>query len=63
VRLLQQNNWLITEELSAKVSLSQSAVQRRIAKLRNEKIIEADISIISASAIGMAITCIVPEQL
>ena len=59
LRLLQQNNRLTTEELSAKVNLSQSAVQRRITKLRNEKIIEADVSIISASAIGMAITCIV----
>ncbi|MEO6720059.1 MAG: Lrp/AsnC family transcriptional regulator [Ferruginibacter sp.] len=59
LRLLQQNNRLTTEELSVKVSLSQSAVQRRITKLRNEKIIEADISIISALAIGMEITCIV----
>lgn len=34
-------------------------MQRRITKLQNEKIIEADVFIISASAIGMAITCIV----
>jgi Lrp/AsnC family transcriptional regulator, leucine-responsive regulatory protein len=59
LRLLQQNNRLTTEELSNKVSLSQSAVQRRITKLRNNKIIEADVSIISASAIGIGITCIV----
>lgn len=59
LKLLQQNNRLTTEELSIKVSLSQSAVQRRVTKLRNEKIIEADVSIISASAIGLTITCIV----
>ncbi|MGY3212007.1 Lrp/AsnC family transcriptional regulator [Mucilaginibacter sp. HD30] len=59
LRLLQQNNRLTAEELSAEVSLSQSAVQRRLTKLRNEKIIEADVAIISASAIGMNITCIV----
>lgn len=59
LRLLLQNNRMTTEELSAHISLSQSAVQRRLTKLRNEKIIEADVSIISASAIGMAITCIV----
>jgi len=59
LRLLQQNNRLTTEDLSAKVNLSQSAVQRRITRLRNEKIIEADVSIISASAIGPNITCIV----
>jgi Lrp/AsnC family leucine-responsive transcriptional regulator len=59
LRLLQQNNRLTTEELSAKVNLSQSAVQRRITKLRNEKIIEADVSIVSASAVGVSVTCIV----
>jgi Lrp/AsnC family leucine-responsive transcriptional regulator len=59
LRLLQQNNRLTTEELSAKVNLSQSAVQRRVTKLRNEKIIEADVSIVSASAVGVSVTCIV----
>ena len=59
LRLLQQNNRQTTEELSTKVNLSQSAVQRRITKLRNEKIIEADVSIVSASAAGMSIMCIV----
>ena len=59
LRLLQQNNRLTTEELSSKVNLSQSAVQRRIARLRDEKIIEADISIVSSSAVGVFITCIV----
>lgn len=59
LRLLQQNNRLTTEELSKKVNLSQSAVQRRITKLRNEKIIEADISIISPSAVGFGITSVV----
>ena len=59
LRLLQKNNRLTTEELSAEVNLSQSAVQRRITKLRNEKIIEADVSIISQKALGLGITCVV----
>jgi Lrp/AsnC family leucine-responsive transcriptional regulator len=59
LRLLQKNNKLTTEELSAEVSLSQSAVQRRITRLRNEKIIEADVSIVSAAAVGIGITCVV----
>lgn len=59
LRLLQQNNRLTTEELSTEVSLSQSAVQRRITKLRDEKIIEADVSIVSPAALGIGITCIV----
>lgn len=59
LRLLQQNNRLTTEELSTAVSLSQSAVQRRLTKLRDEKIIESDISIISPTVAGIGITCIV----
>lgn len=59
LRLLQQNNRLTTEELSNEVNLSQSAVQRRITKLRNEKIIEADVSIVSPAAAGIGITCVV----
>ncbi len=59
LRLLQQNNRLTMEEISNEISLSQSAVQRRITKLRNEKIIEADVSIISPSAVGIGITYVV----
>jgi Lrp/AsnC family leucine-responsive transcriptional regulator len=59
LRLLQQNNRLTTEEISNKISLSQSAVQRRITKLRNEKIIEADVSIVSPAAVGFGITSVV----
>ena len=57
--LLQQNNRLTTEQLAEKVSLSQSAVQRRITRLRNENIIEADVSVISPAALGIGITCVV----
>ncbi|MHA4810945.1 Lrp/AsnC family transcriptional regulator [Flavitalea flava] len=56
---LQKNNQLTTEELSRIVNLSQSAIQRRITKLRQEKIIEADIAVISPKAIGLGITCII----
>ncbi|MDR7130364.1 Lrp/AsnC family leucine-responsive transcriptional regulator [Algoriphagus sp. 4150] len=59
LRLLQRNNKLTAEEMGEELSLSQSAVQRRIAKLRSEKIIEADISIISPKAAGVGITCVV----
>jgi Lrp/AsnC family leucine-responsive transcriptional regulator len=59
LHFLQRNNKITTEELSNEVNLSQSAVQRRIAKMRNDNIIEADISIISAEAVGIGITCVV----
>jgi len=59
LRLLQQNNRLTTEELSKTVNLSQSAVQRRVTKLRSEKIIEADVSVVSPLAVGISITFVV----
>ncbi len=59
LRLLQKNNRLTTEELSRKVALSPSAVQRRIAKLREERVIEADVAIVSPKAAGIGVTCVV----
>jgi Lrp/AsnC family transcriptional regulator, leucine-responsive regulatory protein len=59
LRLLQQNNRFTSDELAEEVGLSASAVQRRLKRLRDEKIIEADVSIISPSVAGIGITCIV----
>ena len=59
LRLLQQNNRMTAEQLGEKVSLSPSAVQRRLKKLRDDRIIEADVSIISPSVAGIGLTCIV----
>ena len=59
LRMLQQNNRLTADELAAAVNLSASAVQRRLKRLRDEKIIEADVSIISPAVMGISITCVV----
>jgi len=63
LRLQQQNNRLTADELAEQVGLSPSAVQRRLKKLRDEKIIEADISIISPKVAGLDLTCIVEVAL
>lgn len=59
LRLLQQNNRLTADELAETVGLSASAVQRRLKRLREDKMIEADVSIISPAVAGLEITCIV----
>jgi Lrp/AsnC family leucine-responsive transcriptional regulator len=59
LRLLQQNNRLTTQQLAVKVNLSQSAIQRRLVRLRGQKIIEADVAIVSPAAAGVGIVCIV----
>jgi Lrp/AsnC family transcriptional regulator, leucine-responsive regulatory protein len=60
---LQQNNRITADELGSMIGLSTSAVQRRLQRLRKDKIIEADISIISPSAAGFEITCVVDVTL
>lgn len=60
---LQQNNKITAEELGNMVNLSTSAVQRRLKRLRTNKIIEADVSIISPIAIGYGVTCVVNVSL
>lgn len=60
---LQQNNRITAEELGTMVNLSTSSVQRRLKRLRQDKIIEADISVISPSAVGYGITCVVDVTL
>lgn len=56
---LQKNNRLSSKELGEIVNLSTSAVQRRIQRLRDKKIIEADVSILSPDLVGLTVSCIV----
>lgn len=63
LRLVQANNRLTAEDLSKQVGLSPSACQRRLKRLRKEKVIEADISVISPEAVGRHLTMIVEVTL
>ena len=55
---VQQNNRLTAQELGEIVGLSASAVQRRLTRLREERVIEADIAIISPTVMGVGLICI-----
>lgn len=59
LQLMQANNKMTAQELGDLINLSASAVQRRLSRLRENGIIEADVSIISPSVLGLTITCIV----
>ena len=56
---VQTNNRLTSEALAALVNLSPTACQRRLKRLREDGVIEADVSIISPKAVGRSITMIV----
>lgn len=60
---LQRNNRITAEQLGNILGLSTSAVQRRLKRLRETKVIEADVSIVSPAAVGVGITCIVDVTL
>lgn len=59
LQFMQENNKMTAQELGDLVNLSSSAVQRRLTRLRENKIIEADVSIIASSVLGLTVTCIV----
>ena len=63
LRLVQDNNRLTNYDLSQAVGLSPSACQRRLAKLRENGVIEADIAVVSPAAVGRQLTMIVDVTL
>ncbi|MBL6600144.1 MAG: Lrp/AsnC family transcriptional regulator [Alphaproteobacteria bacterium] len=60
---VQKDNRLTADQLSDLVGLSSSACQRRLKKLRADKVIEGDVSIISPEAVGRQLTMIVQVTL
>jgi Lrp/AsnC family leucine-responsive transcriptional regulator len=60
---VQRNSHLTAEQLAEKVCLSASAVQRRLHRLRERKVIEAEVAIVSPDAMGLSLTAIVEVTL
>lgn len=56
---VQRNNKLTSDQLGDLVGLSPTACQRRLKRLRNEGIIEGDVSIVSPKAVGRPISMLV----
>ncbi|WP_299667837.1 Lrp/AsnC family transcriptional regulator [uncultured Ruegeria sp.] len=61
--ILQRNNRLSADALGDQIGISRSSVQRRIKRFREERVIEADISVLSAKAVGRPMTFIVEVEL
>lgn len=59
LEIVQKNNRLTSETIGELTGLSATACQRRLKRLRSEGIIEADVSIVSAKAVGRAIQMLV----
>ncbi|RVD34906.1 MAG: Lrp/AsnC family transcriptional regulator [Mesorhizobium sp.] len=59
LEIMQKNNRLTSEAIGDMVGLSATACQRRLKRLRSEGIIEADVSIVSAKAVGRPVQMLV----
>jgi Lrp/AsnC family leucine-responsive transcriptional regulator len=60
---LQQDNLASADQLGSKIGLSASAVQRRLKRLRDSKIVSADVSIVDPKAVGRPMTLVVEVTL
>jgi Lrp/AsnC family leucine-responsive transcriptional regulator len=60
---VQCNSRLTADQLAEKICLSPSAVQRRLRRLRERKIIQAEVAIVSPEALGRSLTAIVEVTL
>jgi len=60
---VQRNNLLTSAELSDRVGLSPTSVQRRLQRLRADKVIEADVAVVSPTAVDRPLTMLVAVEL
>ncbi len=60
---LQENNLMSADKLSETIGLSASAIQRRAKRLRQEKIILHDVSVVNPKLVGQKATFIVEVNL
>lgn len=59
LNLVQQNNRLTVEQIGDQVGLSGSACQRRLGRLRKEKIIRSDVAIVDPAKVGKQLTMVI----
>jgi Lrp/AsnC family transcriptional regulator, leucine-responsive regulatory protein len=60
---VQRNNLLTSAELSDRIGLSPSSIQRRLNRMRADKVIEADVAVVSPQAADLSLTMLVAVEL
>jgi Lrp/AsnC family leucine-responsive transcriptional regulator len=62
LNVVQSNNHLTAEELAQQVPLSPSAIMRRLQKLKEEKVIAANVAVLAPERIGSHLSAIIRIQ-
>jgi len=57
--IMQLSNRTTSEQIAEQIGLSAAAVQRRIKKMREQKVIQADISVVDQQALDRPLTLVV----
>lgn len=60
---IQLDNQLTSAQLSERIGLSPTSTQRRLNRLRADKVIEADVAIVSSEALGRSLTMMIAVTL
>ncbi|NOH62697.1 Lrp/AsnC family transcriptional regulator [Vibrio sp. RE88] len=63
LNIVQESNRVTSDNIAEQVGLSPAAVQRRLKKMREQGVIQADVSIINPKAVGQAMTFVVQVTL
>jgi Lrp/AsnC family transcriptional regulator, leucine-responsive regulatory protein len=63
LRRYQRNTRMPAEKIAAEVGLSTAAVQRRLRRMREGRVIEGEVAKVAPKAVGMNITCLVGVEL
>lgn len=63
LEILQVDVKASTEKLSEEAGLSSASIQRRLKRLRDNKVISAEVAIVSPKAVGQTMTFIISVQL
>ncbi len=63
LQLMQVSNRITSEQIAEKIGLSAAAVQRRIKRLRETKVISADVSIVNPKLLNRPLTLVVQVTL
>jgi Lrp/AsnC family leucine-responsive transcriptional regulator len=61
--IVQRSNRITSDHIGEQVGLSPAAVQRRIKRMREQNIIQADVAVVNAKAVGRGVTLIVQVTL